>query len=90
MDLIDVLHAKNKSVLVLHPLFEAFIQMKWVNCSMSYYIYLVYSFFFTFLIICNSLVQFSHLKGVIPDYFFLNILKVLLPLDVIDRSGINS
>ena len=59
--------------------------MKWSRISVPYYIYLLYTFIYTLLVICNSLEQFSFLHGKIPSDFFLKILMVCLPITGIER-----
>ena len=87
MDVVAALCMNNKQVFVLHPLFDAFIQLKWTKTSTPYYIYLSYTFIYTFLLIFNALEQFPTciLHGKLPENFFIPLLKGLLPISIIEK-----
>ena len=72
--------------MVLHPLFDAFIRMKWNKCCLPYYIFCIYNLIYTFLIICNSLEQFSFLNGHVHPKLFFWKLTVMLPFICFERT----
>ena len=84
-NLVCALCANKKEVYVLHPLFDAFLKMKWSRISVPYYIYLLYTCIYTFLVIFNSLEQFSILHGRLPKDFFHPILTVFLPITCAEK-----
>ena len=87
MDVLVALCTNQKQVFLLHPLFDAFIQMKWAKTSIPYYIYLLYTFIYTFILICNALEQFPNciLHGKVPGNFFIPFLKALFPISCVER-----
>ena len=87
MDVLAALCMNQKQVFVLHPLFDAFIQLKWTKTSIPYYFYLIYTFIYTLLLILNALEQFPSciLHGMIPENFFIPLLKALLPVSIVEK-----
>ena len=87
MDILAALCMNQKQVFVLHPLFDAFIQLKWTKTSTPYYFYLIYTFIYTFILIFNALEQFPTciLHGKLPENFFIPVLKALLPISSIEK-----
>ena len=85
MSLLALLCANEKTVFVLHPIFDAFVRLKWKRCSFFFYFYLIYSFLYTFLITCHALEQFSFVKQYLPNNCFAPVLVVLLPIICIER-----
>ena len=81
---------KCKSSYLLHPIFDAFLGLKWKRVSLPFYVHLSWTFAYTFIIMCYSLQRFSILKEVVPTvYGDLNIIecfmRVLLPESIIER-----
>ena len=80
MDLLAALCSKNKRVYLLHPLFDAFIEMKWKKTCVPYYFYLLWTLFYTFITTIHCLEQFSFLHESIPENFFKPFVTVILPI----------
>ena len=81
---------KSKLSYLLHPIFDAFLGLKWKRVSLPFYFHLTWTFAYTFIIMCYSLQRFSILKAVVPCVFGdLNIIeffmRVLVPESIIER-----
>ena len=82
---------KSKLSYLLHPIFDAFLGLKWKRVSLPFYFHLTWTFAYTFIIMCYSLKRFSILKEVVIPCVFgdLNIIEfgmtVLFPESIIER-----
>ena len=90
LDLVDVLCLKSKSSYLLHPLFDAFLRLKWEKVCIPFYIHLIWTFMYTFIVMSYSLQRFSLLKGLVPHIFeSCNIIEsamyILFPETIIER-----
>ena len=81
---------KCKPSYLLHPIFDAFLGLKWKRVSLPFYFHLSWTFAYTFIIMCYSLKRFSILKEVVIPCVFgdLNIIEfgmtVLFPESIIE------
>ena len=60
---------KRKASLLLHPLFDAFLRLKWEKVCFPFYFHLAWTFFYTFSVMLYSLQRFSLLQAIIPQVF---------------------
>ena len=81
---------KSKASLLLHPLFDAFLRLKWEKVCLPFYIHLLWTFIYTFSIMGYSLQRFSLLQGIVPQVFEnCNLIEtwihIIFPESIIER-----
>ena len=70
MDIFATIIGKGKERILLHPLFDAFLKLKWKkNCGL-FYLYVAWILLFQVVLVSYSLEKFSFLNGHLDQYCF--------------------
>ena len=70
MDIFATIIGASKEKFLLHPLFDAFLKLKWKKTCGLFYLYIVWILLYQIILVFFSLDKFSFLNGVFPPNFF--------------------
>ena len=70
MDIFAAIIGASKEKFLLHPLFDAFLKLKWKKTCGLFYLYIVWILLYQIIVVLYSLNKFSFLNGVLPSILF--------------------